>query len=338
MDPVCENTCRCNPTTVNKYVLAQAKVQRGDTSFVVNDPECTIPDCGYGMWTGCPQGQPEVFKILSKICNPNGTTTINIRRGLPFTGCDDSTSYIELQSDHFAVEELLIGSSDIHYYQCNICAEIRCVVDSVEELAETAELGQRCIVLGEGCPELYVYTCDGWKSTSCGGELYVKGLFEVCTEINPNDPPDANADTIYQVWNRDLLLGTVTIPGPAPTGSEWVVQVSMHCAHFTEDFTGIDFDVPAKCGIRPVVNGEINTISANVGQTDAEVTHNYGPGDHADGDLSTTAIYRCPQSGSFDIVCQNEFNLRQDAGIRHTIQFCNHAEVLLYTRKLDPAI
>lgn len=234
----CENLCSCAPISFTDFKLSVAKVTVGDTEITVHDPNELIPNCGFGMFTGCPSGKPEIFKILNRVYNGNGTTTMEVLRGLSPTGCDDDTSYPEWTHEHIYNEQVLIGEGSIHYYFCKICEclehireEIRCVSETIDDLPDDPFLGERCIVTGGSCPGLYYYNGTVWTKVSsynfdseffitdgCDVTLNMERLCTVAQNITA-------APGVYETFDggpgAEYILPTMTFvidPTFSPTG------------------------------------------------------------------------------------------------------------------------
>lgn len=210
----CGDACKCVPQTATDYRMVNPKLKKDDTELRVHG---IAPCCGFGMFEPCPEGQAEIFRIVSRVYDSStNTSTLTIVRGLPFTGCDSDEGMQELIFEHYSNQKLTIGSTDIHYYYCQICKqlecienEIRCYVETEEDLPEDGECGQRCIIWNGGFPILYVFDCEdgpgggqGWTPVNC------------TTLISSDNSILVERDGCE--WNLRIgwAIGTVQLPPP----------------------------------------------------------------------------------------------------------------------------
>jgi hypothetical protein len=174
---VCDLGCDCLPQTATEYEITVAKILVTDTEITVKGE---APDCGYGMWIPCEPDKGEIFKITGASYNSgNDTTLLTVIRGLAYDGCDE-TGDPTLVYEHPQTQKLVIGSSEIHYYYCDLCEKLdcaenklRCCVASYDDiLAITDPMpGDRCVAWNSGEPVMYIYDCgdsgEGWKPICC---------------------------------------------------------------------------------------------------------------------------------------------------------------------------
>lgn len=173
-DLICEDLCKATPATDLKGTLLQNRILSTDTTieFVALPDDQVFPCVGFILFTGCNGGNRELIYFGSQSVAVDGTVTIgDLKRGLAFTGCD-LTANLAPVYDHSRTEEVLIGSTEIHYYFCKLCecldalrAESRQVYANVGALPATGDPGERAIVWNNGKPVLYIYY-------DLGGGLY----------------------------------------------------------------------------------------------------------------------------------------------------------------------
>ena len=146
----CGNLCDAELQTETIVTLARDLAAGDIEIFLV--PNTIIPALGYGLFNGCFSTQtlqerytppprcgcrPHVTIVeddeveekyeLIKYCDTRieaesgEVVLVNLTRGLPFRGCDDTISIPSFIKSHVAGETIKIGSPLIHYYWCKMC-------------------------------------------------------------------------------------------------------------------------------------------------------------------------------------------------------------------------
>lgn len=214
----CENLCVAKPISDTKVTLIKGKILESDEEILVRS-DLGLPCAGFGLFTGCNGGKREIFYYGTIVDNLDGTYLLgSMVRGLPFNGCIIEGSS-ELAFDHTRSEELLIGSTDIHYYNCLLCQchdalkeEDRAVYLTSADLPDTNLDGVRAIVWNNGKPTMYVHYNGQWRPTYTltGGAAEIGILGNVslfCTPPVPNLPEVynrgcTNLDELYDNLSR----------------------------------------------------------------------------------------------------------------------------------------
>lgn len=288
--------CNCQPRAFTDFQLFDASVGVGDVQMRVkediSDASRQVPNCGFMAFygkdkSGClVQSNPEFLVIDAVVHNSQGYALVTFHR-VSGTDCD-LTNLGGLAYQHFDNEILSIGDGNNPYYWCNVCSSVNSIC--------------QCLVSGNG-------------------EIYP--VCERCFVINPNGPPDAISDAIYQNYIRN---DPFTFPAPsvaAPGGKKWVAFLQFYGAVFSSAYTGTDFDVPTRCyfswnqnqGVLGCPNGDI------------ELSLLYPPGSHADSDFNLSGFLdnnglgynpAQPVNGTMRMV----YEVRQDAVLRHQLDFC----------------